>query len=188
MARVRVTGTLLSQRCSSGSTTLKAAMTMPIMLVCPLLCRTPPTFLHAKRPTRHVGTVMEPPSKRHGAFMRALYVSLVRMGKLQMSATLRWGLVMSVIWMIAAGNAGMHLAVAPATEAYRSCVESKGAGDADCLRNLHLDWEATSGNRLSYAALGALVPLPLIWLMAYAIMGGRRHSRPRLHDMTVFPA
>ena len=105
-----------------------------------------------------------------------------------MSGSLRLGLAISVVWMIAAGNAGMHLAVAPATEAYRACVESKGSGDAECLRNLHLDWEATNGDRISYAALGALVPLPLIWLMAYAIMGGRRHSRLRRYDMTVFPA
>lgn len=105
-----------------------------------------------------------------------------------MSERVRLGLVISVIWMIAGGNAGMHLAVAPATEAYRACVESKASGDTECLRNLHLDWEAHSGNRISYAALAALVPLPLIWLMVYAIMGGRRDSRPRRYEMKVFPA
>jgi hypothetical protein len=105
-----------------------------------------------------------------------------------MSAWVRLGIVISVVWMIAGGNAGMHLAVAPATTAYRACIESKGSGEAVCLRNLHLDWDAQSGNRMSYAALGALVPLPLIWLMAYAIVGGRRDSRPRRYDMKVFPA
>lgn len=92
---------------------------------------------------------------------------------------------MSGIWMIAAGNAGMHLAVAPATTAYRSCIESRSTDDAQCLRKLHLDWQASSGDRIAYAALGALAPLPLIWLMAYAIMGGRRETRPRPYGQKV---
>jgi hypothetical protein len=107
---------------------------------------------------------------------------------MQMSAWIRLALVISVVWMIAGGNAGMHLAVSPATTAYRACIERKSSDGPECLRNLHLDWEATSGNRMSYAALGALVPLPLIWLLAYAIMSGRRDSRPRRYDMKVFPA
>ena len=110
------------------------------------------------------------------------------MGKMQMSAWVRLGIVMSVVWMIAGGNAGMYLAVSPATTAYRNCIESKSSDEAVCLRNLHLEWDAVSGNRMAYAALGALVPLPLIWLLAYAIMSGRRDSRPRRYDMKVFPA
>ena len=65
---------------------------------------------------------------------------------------------------------------------------AKVSDEAVCLRNLHLDWEAHSGNRIAYAALGALAPLPLIWLMAYAIMSGRREAKPRRYDMKVFPA
>jgi hypothetical protein len=105
-----------------------------------------------------------------------------------MSQSFRLGLVMSVIWMIAAGNAGMHLAVAPATTAYRACVESKISDEAECRRNLHFDWETTSGDRMSYAAFAALVPLPLLWLMAYAITSGRRDARPRRYGMKVVPA
>jgi hypothetical protein len=95
---------------------------------------------------------------------------------------------MSAVWVFAGGNAGMHLAVAPATSAYRNCMESKISGEAECLRNLHLDWEAHSGNRIAYAGLGALAPLPLIWLMANVIVGGRREARPRGYAMKVFPA
>jgi len=102
-----------------------------------------------------------------------------------MSQWFRLALVISVIWMIAAGNAGMHLAVAPATAAYRACVESKISDDAECRRNLRFDWEAASGDRISYAAFATLVPLPLIWLMAYAITNGRRQARPRRYDMKV---
>jgi hypothetical protein len=105
-----------------------------------------------------------------------------------MSQSFRLALVISVIWMIAAGNAGMHLAVAPATAAYRACVENKISDEAECRRNLQFDWEATSGHRISYAAIVALVPLPLVWLMAYAITSGRREARPRRYDMKVIPA
>jgi len=105
-----------------------------------------------------------------------------------MSQSFRLALVMSVIWMIAAGNAGMHLAVAPATTAYRACVESKISDEAECRRNLHFDWEAVSGDRIPYAAFAALVPLPLLWLTAYAIANGRRDTRLRRHDMKVVPA
>jgi hypothetical protein len=107
---------------------------------------------------------------------------------MQSSWSYRLALAMSVVWVLAGGNAGMHLAVAPATSAYRSCMESKISGAAECLRNLHLDWEAQSGNRIAYAALGALAPLPIIWLIVYAIMSGRREAKPRPYDMKVFPA
>jgi hypothetical protein len=95
---------------------------------------------------------------------------------------------MSAIWMIAAGNAGMHLAVAPATTAYRACVESNVSDEAECRRNLHFDWNATRGDRISYAVFAALVPLPLLWLAVYAITGGRREASPRRYEMKVFPA
>jgi hypothetical protein len=90
--------------------------------------------------------------------------------------------------MIAAGNAGIHLAVAPATTAYRACVESSMSDDAECRHNLHFDWNATSGDRIAYAAFAALVPLPLLWLMAYATVNGRREARPRRYDMKVAAA
>jgi hypothetical protein len=105
-----------------------------------------------------------------------------------MSQSFRLALVISVIWMIAAGNAGMHLAVAPATTAYRTCIESKISDEAECRRNLRFDWNATSGDRISYAAFAALLPLPLVWLIAYAIMNGRREARPRRYDMKAVPA
>lgn len=105
-----------------------------------------------------------------------------------MSQSFRLALVISVIWTIAAGNAGMHLAVAQATTAYRACVESKLSDEAECRRNLHFDWEAESGDRISYAAFAALVPLPLFWLMAYAIVGGRRDRRPGPYRQKVFLA
>ena len=64
---------------------------------------------------------------------------------------------MSVIWMIAAGNAGMHLAVAPATEAYRACVESKGSASV----------AKYTGSRTSIgrrrAATGCLTQLSARW-------------------------
>jgi hypothetical protein len=105
-----------------------------------------------------------------------------------MSQSFRLALVMSVIWMIAAGNAGMHLAVAPATTAYRACVESKISDEAECRRNLHFDWKARRGDRVSYAAFAALVPLPLVWLIVYASINGRREAKARRYDMKVVPA
>jgi hypothetical protein len=119
------------------------------------------------------------------SFTPALYRFRRQDGEMQMSRSFRLALVISAIWMIAAGNAGMHLAVAQATTAYRSCIESKNSDDAECRRNLHFDWEAASGDRISYAAFAALVPLPLIWLMAYAITNWRREARPRRYDMKV---
>lgn len=53
----------------------------------------------------------------------------------------------------AAGNAGLHLAVAPATSAYRTCMESPIADAAACRANLHRDWADYNGDRLTYAAV-----------------------------------
>jgi hypothetical protein len=107
---------------------------------------------------------------------------------MQISESFRLAFVMSVLWALAAGNAGMHLAVAPVRTAYRSCLETKISDNPACLRNLNLDWEGHSGNRIRYAALAALVPLPLIWLAVYAIMSGRRETKLRAYGMKVFPA
>ena len=107
---------------------------------------------------------------------------------MQISESFRLAFVMSVVWALAASNAGMHLAVAPATSAYRSCLETKISDNTACLRNLNLDWEGQGDNRIRYAALAALVPLPLIWLAAYAIISGLRETKLRAYGMKVFPA
>jgi hypothetical protein len=98
---------------------------------------------------------------------------------MQVFSPFRLALAMSAISMIAGGNAGMHLAVAPAISAYRSCIEADGADRNACVQTLHTDWTAQSGNRIPYAALGALAPLPIIWLGAFAFgSDGRRNARP----------
>jgi len=104
---------------------------------------------------------------------------------MQISESFRLAFVMSVAWALAAGNAGMHLAVAPVRTAYRSCLETKISDNTECLRNLNLDWEGHGGNRIRYAALAALVPLPVIWLTAYAIMSGRRETKLRPYSRHV---
>jgi len=83
----------------------------------------------------------------------------------------------AIIWAIAAGNAGLHFAVSPATSAYRTCVGSSDANLDDCKRKLHQDWSLCSGYRVTYAALAGLAPVLIGWLIAYALVasGRRRH-------------
>jgi hypothetical protein len=81
----------------------------------------------------------------------------------------RIGIVASTVWAIAGANAGMHLAVAPAISAYSTCLQSHNADSSDCRRNLHRDWSQHSGDRLEYAALVGLGPLPMAWLIAYGV-------------------
>jgi hypothetical protein len=94
---------------------------------------------------------------------------------------MRWvesALIASVIWAIAGSNAGMHLAVAPATSAYRTCLKSPGADRGECRVILHREWATYSGDRLSYAALIGLAPIPFGWLAAWFFFRPTRPRRP----------
>jgi len=84
--------------------------------------------------------------------------------------------IASVVWAIAGSNAGMHLAVAPATSAYRACLENHRANSSECGVILHRDWAMYSGDRLSYAALIGLAPIPVGWLAGWIFV---RRSRSR---------
>jgi hypothetical protein len=92
---------------------------------------------------------------------------------------IRWGIIASVIWAIAAGNAGLHFAVSPATSAYRTCIGSPDANLDDCKRKLHQDWSKYSGDGVTYAAVAGLVPVLIAWLTAYAFVASVR--RPQIH-------
>jgi hypothetical protein len=99
----------------------------------------------------------------------------------------RWGVVASVIWAIAAGNAGLHYAVSPATSAYRRCVDSPGANLDECTRKLHQDWSLYSGDRIPYAALAGLAPVLIAWL-AYGLVTSVRRRQIHSHIPSVSPA
>ena len=90
------------------------------------------------------------------------------------------GIVASVIWAAAAGNAGLHLAVAPAISAYRTCMESPIADAAACRANLNRDWADYSGDRLTYAAVLGLGPIPIGWLAGWLAFARRRPTRATL--------
>ena len=84
--------------------------------------------------------------------------------------------IASVVLAIAGSNAGMHLAVAPATTTYRVCLDTQGADSRECQVILRRDWATHSGDRLSDAALIGLAPIPVGWLAAWLFV---RRSRPR---------
>ena len=57
--------------------------------------------------------------------------------------TMRWveiASIASVAWAIAGSNAGMLLAVAPATTTYRVCLDTHGADSSECKVILRRDW------------------------------------------------
>ena len=55
--------------------------------------------------------------------------------------------IASIAWAIAGSNAGMHFAVAPATSAYRACLESPAGDSGQCRATFHRDWAIYSGDR-----------------------------------------
>jgi uncharacterized membrane protein YesL len=81
----------------------------------------------------------------------------------------RWGIVATLIWPLPAATGGMFLAVAPATSAYQSCLKSHDVDRGDCQCNLRSDWTKYSGDRLTYAALVGLGPIPIVWLIALGL-------------------
>jgi hypothetical protein len=87
------------------------------------------------------------------------------------------GIAASIIWALAAGNAGMHLAVAPAISAYRICLENPTADASTCQADLQRDWAAYSGHRLTYAASLGLAPIPLGWLIGWLAFARKRPTR-----------
>lgn len=94
---------------------------------------------------------------------------------------MRWGeiaVITSVAWAIAGSNAGVHLAVAPAISAYSACLENPGADRGECRAAFRRDWAMYSGDRLSYAVLVGLAPLPIGWLAGWLyIRESRRRAR-----------
>jgi hypothetical protein len=90
------------------------------------------------------------------------------------------GIAVSVIWALATGNAGMHLAVAPATSAYRTCLENPTADASACQANLQRDWAAYSGDRLTYSASLGLAPISLGWLIGWLVLARGRSTRAAL--------
>jgi hypothetical protein len=95
----------------------------------------------------------------------------------------RWAIIASVAWAIAGSNAGMHLAVAPATLAYRNCVQNQGTDAGECRLNLHRDWAKNSGDRLNYAALVGLAPLPIGWLIGWWVFARKRPNREAVRSI-----
>ena len=93
-----------------------------------------------------------------------------------------WGAIASVIWALAGSNAGMYLAVAPATLAYQSCVEGQDTDRGECQVNLHRDWAKYSGDRLNHAASVGLAPIPIGWLIGWLVFARKRPTRAASHD------
>jgi hypothetical protein len=75
----------------------------------------------------------------------------------------------------------MHLAVAPATLAYQDCVAV--AEHRHCVTALRQAWPAHSGNRITYALMAGLIPVPIGWIIGWALfvrkdpLGGKRGKR-----------
>ena len=88
-----------------------------------------------------------------------------------------WGAIASVAWAVAGSNAGMYLAVAPATLAYGKCVERKGTDARECQFGLHRDWADYGGDRLKYAALVGIAPIPIVWVIGWLVLVRIRPSR-----------
>lgn len=90
------------------------------------------------------------------------------------------GVVVSVIWAVAAGNAGLHLAVAAATSVYRTCMAAPNFDAAACQASLHRDWAEHSGDRLTYAAVLGLAPIPIGWFGGWFAFARKRSPRATL--------
>ena len=79
----------------------------------------------------------------------------------------RWAIIVSIAWAIGGANAGVHLAVAPAISAYRHCIKNQTVDAGACQATLQRDWAHDSGDRLGYAALIGLAPIPFGWLIGW---------------------
>lgn len=88
----------------------------------------------------------------------------------------RFGLCAAVAWGFAGSYWGALLAVEPAIFAYRECLKGQTADPSACQANLHRDWSHYSGNRLSYAALVGLAPIPIVLVVAFGLTR-RRHRK-----------
>ena len=102
-----------------------------------------------------------------------------------MRLSLSIALLASLVWAIAGANAGMHLAVAPATSAYRSCMETTRAEQSECRATLYRDWSTYGARRLPYAAMLGLAPIPIAWLIGWFLVGNRRSANDRQRNQLV---
>ena len=90
------------------------------------------------------------------------------------------GVAASVIWAAVAGNAGLHLAVAPAVSAYQTCMESPIADAAGVPGQSSSGLGEYSGDRITYAAVLGLGPIPIGWLAGWLVFARKRPTRATL--------
>lgn len=90
----------------------------------------------------------------------------------------RFGLCAAIAWGFAGSYWGALLAVEPAIFAYRECMSTQPADPSACHAKLYRDWSHYSGNRLSYAVLVGLAPIPIVLLVAFGLTRrrDRKHS------------
>jgi hypothetical protein len=53
----------------------------------------------------------------------------------------------------------------------------------ECRLNLHRDWAKYSGDRLNYAALVGLAPLPIGWLIGWWAFARKRPNREAVRSI-----
>jgi hypothetical protein len=87
----------------------------------------------------------------------------------------RIGIVLSVVWAIGGGLWGNSVAIrdgsAPAIMRYESCISVPNYDSDGCSQALDKDYAAgVAGHWYAAAAVG-LVPIPIAWLLAYALIG-----------------
>lgn len=56
-------------------------------------------------------------------------------------------------------------------------MKSPGTDASECRANLHRDWAKYSGDRLYYAALVGLAPIPIGWLIGWVVFVRKRANR-----------
>ena len=85
----------------------------------------------------------------------------------------RIGIVVSVLWAIGGGLWGNNIGIHEgdyATHALGRCLDEPGSDWKACEDVFNKDWPEAIKYHWYYAAFVGLVPIPIVWLMAYGIL------------------
>ena len=96
----------------------------------------------------------------------------------------RIGIVASVCWLVVGGFWINSLVIddlgAPALANYRHCLDTRSVqpdgsipADTDwgpCSRKFHTDWPTAIADHWFYAAIYTLIPIPIVWVVVYALV------------------
>ena len=100
----------------------------------------------------------------------------------------RIGIVLSMLWAVLGGLWGSHVATQEALAIplahYKSCISQPDYDDDECSAAFDEEYAVGVRGHWVFAAMAALIPIPVVWLLVYILVWTVRWMRRGLQAST----